>query len=80
MSIELIQAALGWCTVINLAVLLWWFVWYALARDTVLRLHGRWFKLEPAQFDTLHYGGMALYKLGILLFNLVPYLALRISL
>jgi hypothetical protein len=26
----------------------------------------------------LHYAGMALYKIGILLFNLVPYIALRI--
>jgi len=26
----------------------------------------------------LHSAGMALYKIGILLFNLVPYIALRI--
>ena len=31
-----------------------------------------------AQFDALHYAGIALYKIGILLFNLVPYIALRI--
>jgi hypothetical protein len=32
--------------------------------------------MEP--FDTLHYGGMALYKVGILLLNFVPYIALRL--
>jgi hypothetical protein len=39
---------------------------------------GRWFHLSVEQIDALHYTGMALYKIGILLFNLVPYIALRI--
>ena len=30
------------------------------------------------QFDTLHYAGMALCKIGILLCNLVPYVALHL--
>jgi len=30
------------------------------------------------KFNTIHYEAIALYKLGILIFNLVPYLALRI--
>ena len=34
--------------------------------------------MSVEQFDALHYVGMALYKLGILLLNLVPYIALRI--
>ena len=41
-------------------------------------LHSRWFYLSREQFDALHYAGMALYKIGILLFNLVPYIALHI--
>jgi hypothetical protein len=42
-------------------------------------VHSRWFHLSTDQFDALHYAGMALYKIGILLFNLVPYIALRMS-
>jgi hypothetical protein len=34
--------------------------------------------LSVEQFDALHYAGMALYKVGILLLNLVPYIALRL--
>lgn len=78
-SLALLQTVLGWSAVINLAVLLWWFALFALARDWLHRLHGRWFELSRERFDALHYGGMALYKLAIVLFNLVPYLALRIS-
>lgn len=41
-------------------------------------LHSQWFHLSREQFDAVHYADMALYKLGILLFNLIPYIALRI--
>jgi len=78
-TVEVMRSTLAWCAVINLGLLLWWFLFFALAHDWMYRLHGRWFKLTTEQFDALHYGGMAVFKLGILLFNLVPYLALRIT-
>ena len=67
-----------WCTIINYLVLLVWFAAFSLAHDWMVKLHGRWFRLTTAQFDAIHYGGMAVYKVGILLLNLVPYIALRI--
>ena len=65
-----------WSLAFNYAVLLAWFLAFVTARDALRRLHGRWFALPDASFDALHYGGMAAYKIGILLFNLVPLLAL----
>ena len=67
-----------WCTILNYLVLLLWFLAFFLAHDWMFRLHGRWFRLTATQFDALHYGGMAVYKVGILLLNLVPYIALNI--
>ncbi len=78
MSIETARDVLLWCTVINYGVLVWWFLVFTLAHDRLHRLHGRWFHLPDEQFDAIHYGGMAIYKISILLFNLVPYVALRI--
>lgn len=78
MTMEMIRAALGWCTLINFAVLLWWFAWATLGHNWVYRVHGKWFKMSVEQFDAIHYGGMAFFKLCILLFNLAPYLALHI--
>ncbi len=78
MSIAMAREALLWCTVINYGVLVVWWLVFLLAHDWMYRLHGRWFHLSMGQFDALHYGGMALFKIGILLFNLVPYIALRI--
>ena len=80
MSLEMVSAALLWCTAINYGLLLWWFLAFLLARDSIYRLHGKWFRMSPEQFDMIHYAGMALYKIVILLLNLVPYIALRMVL
>ena len=78
MSLELARNLLLWCAVLNYGVLLLWFAVFALAHDGVRRIHGTWFRLSSDQFDALHYAGMAIYKIGILLFNLVPLVALCI--
>ena len=78
MSMETARHILLWCTVINYAVLLLWFLFFSLAHDSIYRLHARRFRLPVEQFDAIHYGGMAIYKIGVLLFNLVPYVALLI--
>ena len=78
MSIEMVRGVLGWCAVINYGLLLWWFLFFTLAHDWMHRFHGRWFRLPIEQFDTIHYAAMGIYKIGIILFNLVPYFALLI--
>lgn len=78
MSLEVLRNFLLWCIVINYGIMLVWFLFFTFARDWIQRLHGRWFRLSGDQFDALHYVGMSVYKIGILLFNLVPYVALCI--
>ena len=78
MSIAIARNVLLWCAVLNYGVLLVWFLFFLLAHDWMYRLHGRWFHLSVEPFDALHYAGMALFKIGILLLNLVPYVALHL--
>jgi hypothetical protein len=78
MSIEMARNALIWCTVINYGLLLVWFLFFTMAHDWMHRFHGKWFHLSVEQFDAIHYTCMAVYKLGIILFNLVPLIALYI--
>ena len=77
MNVETLRAALLWCTVINAAMLLLWAA-LALLAPGLLRWHARWFRMPAEQLNAINYGGMLLYELGIILFNLVPYIALRI--
>ena len=79
MSAELVREVLGWCSLINLGLLLWWFLFLAFAHDWTYRIHSKWFRLSMERFDAIHYAGMAFFKIGIIIFNLVPYLALRIA-
>ena len=61
MTIEVIRGVLAWSAVINIGLLLWWFLFFSLAHDWTYRFHGKWFKLTTEQFDALHYGGMAMF-------------------
>lgn len=78
MSIEVTRNFLLGCTVINYGILLVWFLFFALAHDWIQGIHGMWFHLSRDQFDTIHYAGMAIFKIGIILFNLVPFVVLCI--
>ena len=79
MSIEMIRAVLGWCSIINMGLLLWWFLILLFAHDWVYRFHSKWFKLSPETFDAIHYTGIAFFKIVVFVFNIVPYFALRIA-
>ena len=78
MSIEIVRDALAWCTVINYGLLIFWFAMFTAAHDWVYRFHSKWFTLSTDTFDAIHYSCMAIFKTLIFIFNLVPYLALRI--
>lgn len=78
MTVEQIQEFFGWCSILNLGLLIWWSAFILLAHDFVYQLHGKWFRLSVERFDAIHYTGMAFFKLSIFMFNVVPYFALRI--
>lgn len=77
MNVKMAGEILLLCGVINYGLLLIWFLFFTRAHDWIYRITGRWFRLPVEQFDGLNYFGMALFKIGIILFNLVPYVALR---
>lgn len=78
MSIIDLRHFLLWSTAINYGVLLLWFGVFVYAHDWLYRTHTRWFNLSPQNFDVLHYAGVATFKVGILLLNVVPLIALYI--
>ncbi len=76
MMINDIKNVLLWCTVLNYGVLFIWFIAFFAAHDWMYGLHSRWFKISVETFDAIHYAGLAVYKIGILLLNLVPFIVL----
>ena len=74
-----LRTFLGWCSVINLAMLTLWFLTIVFARDFVFRTHAWWFEISEERFDEIHYLMMGHYKLAVFLFCLTPYLVLRFA-
>ena len=75
MTLDELKVILLWCVGINSSILLVWFGVFVFAHDWMYRIHGRWFRIPVESFHAAHYAGMAAYKIGILLFFLVPLLA-----
>ena len=78
MNIAQLTDFLLYCTLINYVVLLIWFFAFIFAKDLMKKLHRQWFNLSDQNFDAIHYSAMAVYKIGILLLNLVPLIALKL--
>ncbi|MFC1698887.1 DUF6868 family protein [Candidatus Omnitrophota bacterium] len=78
MTIETIRAVLGWCSIINIGILLWWFFAITVLHDFVYKFHSKFLKLSVERFDEIHYAGAMFFKIAVFMFNIVPYFALRI--
>ena len=79
MTTHEIKEFLLWCAGINYAFLYIWFGVFIYAHDRVYRLHTRWFKLSVETFDAISYACIVAYKIGIVLFILVPLISLYLS-
>jgi hypothetical protein len=75
-TIEVIKHFLLWNTVINYVILLIWAGAILVARNWIFAMHGRMFGVAPEKIAAMHFKCIAIYKIGILLFNLVPLAAL----
>jgi len=78
MTIETIQAVLGWSIILNYGVLVLWLLYFLLAHDSLYRMHATMINIPVESFDKIHYALMGFYKLCIFMFMLAPYLAIRI--
>ena len=78
MNAELIRAFFGWCTLINMAFLMLSFVLTVALQNVIYKHHGRWFAMSRETFNVVIYSYIGVYKILIIAFNLVPYIALCI--
>ena len=77
-SIDTVREFFGWCTVINIGILLIATIFIAFARGTISTIHSRLFKLSDTDLSHAYFQFLGQYKLAIYVFNLVPYITLRI--
>jgi hypothetical protein len=78
MTTSEVTKILGWCIVLNFALLLWWVLWMILAHEWVYQLQSLVVDISIQQMNVIHYGAMAFYKILIIVFNVIPYLAMKV--
>jgi len=78
MTIETIRVFLGWCTVINIGLLMISSIFIIAIRGAAVRLHGKMFNLDETYLSQAYFQYLGQYKIAIIVFNLVPYFALKI--
>jgi len=61
----------------GLAFLLLWLFLYLIAPNWMFEINARWFDIGKRDFDLINYFGIGFLKICILLFFLLPYLAIR---
>jgi len=67
-----------WCTLMNGGLLVLWIALCSLAPDLVYATQSNFFPIPREAFDLMIYGFLGLFKLLFLIFNVVPYLALKL--
>ncbi len=79
MDMHMFKEVLLWCVIINYVLLLIWVGLFIFAHDWMYRWHRWLFAFSVETFDTLHYAGMGIYKIAIILCLLVPLIVLSLT-
>ena len=78
MDINTIRAFFMWCTIVNGGLLILSSLILLLAGDWVFRIHSKWFPMPREAFNAAIYHFLGFFKIIVISFNLVPYIALVI--
>jgi len=78
MDIQTLTKFFMWCTIINGGILILWTAFSVLAPDLVYRTQSKWFPIPRETFNVVFYAFLGLFKIFLLVFNVVPYVALLI--
>ena len=77
-SIDSVREFFGWCTVFNFVLLGLAALVVSTCRRAVSGFHARLFDLTEEQLIPLYFRYLANYKIAVLVFCFVPYLALLV--
>lgn len=77
-SIDVLTTFFGWCTVINIGLLLYTFIFISVFQKFTIKIHSKLMNVEPAELPKIYFNYIALYKIIIIVFNIVPYFSLKL--
>ena len=78
MDLQTLKKLFMWCTIMNGGLLLLWTAMCAFGMDWVYRTQNGWFPMPRETFNVVIYMFLGFFKIFVLSFNVIPYLALVI--
>ena len=78
MNIQTLQEFLFWCMILNLGLLTFSFLLIIRLRSWICQIHGRFFSLPEEYISKVLYAFIGFYKIVVIVFNVVPWLAIQI--
>lgn len=70
----------GWCTVINLSIYAFSALFIIVFKRFTMSLHSKVVGIDSAELPKLYFKFLSNYKVAILMFNLAPYISLKLML
>lgn len=77
-TIDTIREFLGWCSVINIGILMFSSILIIAIRGFVSQTHAKLFDLDEGSVRLAYFHYLGQYKIAIIVFNIVPYFTLLI--
>lgn len=79
MDMFTIKTIFMWCTIINGVLLVISLLICSFAGDWVYRKHSKWFPISRETFNVAIYSFLGLFKIFVVVFNFVPWIACAIA-
>lgn len=77
-TIDALTTFLGWCSVINIVLLMITSVLLIALKDPIANIHSKMFALDKKLVLQAYFHYLANYKIATLILNVIPYFALKI--
>jgi hypothetical protein len=78
MTLELLKSFFMWCSIINFGLMMLSFIIITTAKEWAYKMHSRWFNISKPAFDLILYCFLGIYKLLLIVFCIIPWIALSI--
>ena len=77
-TIDSLTAFFGWCSVINIGILVLSAVLLMIFKEPITKIHSKLFGLNQESLPLTYFQYLGNYKIAIFMLNLVPYVALKL--
>ncbi len=78
-ALETLRVILGWSSVMGVGMLMFSFLAVTVFRSPVVAIHKSMFKVNEEDLNLIYFQYLALFKLLVIVFALIPYFAICIA-